>query len=142
MNYTQNRRYFASLDWILMTVLAIISIALFYLYGKFNLTFILLLGIAILLGIGIVIFLKYFNRPSDEDIDATYQEEADVAVRRGYKKLGLDPDMALELDPIVIHGPMVDKIGHLPAIRRGRDEIGRASCRARLDMWVVEVGDG
>src|SRR5690625_861598 len=115
MNYRQNRRYFASLDWILMTVLAIISIALFYLYGKVKLTFILLIGIAILLGLGIVIFLKYFNRPSDEDIDATYQEEADVAVRRGYKKLGLDPDMALELDPIVIHGPMVDKIGHLPA---------------------------
>lgn len=127
MNYTQNRRYFASLDWILMTVLAIISIALFYLYGKVKLTFILLLGIAILLGIGIVIFLKYFNRPSDEDIDATYQEEADVAVRRGYKKLGLDPDMALELDPIVIHGPMVDKIGHLPAIRRGRDGKVRSS---------------
>src|SRR5690625_4231072 len=127
MNYTQNRRYFASLDWILMTVLAIISIALFYIYVKVKLTFILLIGIAILLCICIVIFLKYFNRTSDEDIDATYQEEADVAVRRGYKKLGLDPDMALELDPIVIHGPMVDKIGHLPAIRRGRDGKVRSS---------------
>src|SRR5690625_3891564 len=94
-----------------MTVLVIISIALFYLYGNVKLTFILLIGIAILLGLGIVIFLKYFNRPSDEDIDATYQEEADVAVRRGYKKLGLDPDMALELDPIVIHGPILSTIG-------------------------------
>src|SRR5699024_8697997 len=82
-------------------------------------------------------FLKYFNRPSDEDIDATYQEEADVAVRRGYKKLGIDPDMALELDPIVIHGPMVDKIGHLPAIRRGRDGKVRSSNHEMIVLFSV-----
>lgn len=127
MNYRRNRRYFATLDWTLITVLAIIGMALFYLFTAVNLTFILLISIGILLGLGVFIFLKYFNRPTDEDIDATYQEAADIAVRKGYQKLGLDPKVELELDPIVIHGPMVDPISFPPAIKKGKDGKVRSS---------------
>lgn len=139
MNYRRNRRYFATLDWILMAVLVIISIALFYLYSSLKLKLLIVLGIVIVLGIALIIFLKYFDRPTDEDIDATYQEEADIAIRKGYEKLGLDPDTVLMLDPIVIHGPMVNKIRYAPAIRRGRDNKVRSSNYEMIVLFFSEL---
>lgn len=119
MDFKKNRHYFEPINWLVTIIFTIISIALLYFY--------IWIGIILLLGIGSYIFLKYWYRPTFEDIDAVFDEQISTAVQKGFEKLGLVLDEVNEMDPVIIHGPMLDAFWFKPAVRKGKDQKIRSS---------------
>ena len=119
MDYKFNRRYFESINWILVTILAVVGLVLLYFY--------ILIGIVILLGLGVYIYFKLKDRPTDEDIDAVFEEHVNTVLQKGYDKLGLDPDDVNLNDPVLLHGPLLDQISFSPFTKRGKDQKVRSS---------------
>lgn len=119
MDYKRNRRYFETINWIYVGIFTVLAAILLYVY--------ILVGIVILLGLGVYIYFKLRDRPTDEDIDAVCLEHAQITFQEGYRKLGLDPADVNLIDPVMIHGPLLNEISYSPAIKRGKDQQVRSS---------------
>lgn len=130
MDYKRNRRYFESINWILIGIIVVITAIILY--------FFLLIGIAILLGLGVYIYFKLRDRPTDGEIDDVCKEHAHTVLQRGYKKLGLDPEDINLLEPIIFHGPSLDEISYNPAVRRGKDQKVRSSNHEAIAFYFKE----
>ncbi|MBS4223178.1 hypothetical protein [Lederbergia citrea] len=119
MDYKRNRRYFESISWKGAIISIIIGLILLSAYAP--------LGVIILIAAGAYLYFKIKGRPTDGEIDAIIQKQADIALQKGYDKLGVDPDEVNLIDPIVIHGPMFQRI-RLPYLtKKGKDEYVRSS---------------
>lgn len=119
MDYKRNRRYFETINWILIGGILVATAIILY--------FFILIGIAIILGVGVYIFFKLRDNPTDEEIDDVFEEYAHTILQKGYKKLGLDPEDVNLMEPFVVHGPSVDEISYNPAVRKGKDQKVRSS---------------
>lgn len=119
MDYKRNRRYFETINWILVAVLVVIIAILLYFY--------IWIGIIGLLGLGTYIFFKLWDMPKDEDIEAVYQEQAQIIFQKGFQKIGLDPDQVNQMEPVMVHGPFLEQISYDPAVKRGKDRQVRSS---------------
>lgn len=130
MDYKRNRRYFETINWILVGVIVVITAIILY--------FFLLIGIAIFLGLGVYIYFKLRDRPTDEEIDDEFKEHADIVLQKGYGKLGLDPEDLNQMEPIVIHGPSLDPISYDPAVKKGKDQQVRSSNHEAMALYFKE----
>lgn len=119
MDYIRNRRYFETINWILVGILIVIVAILLYFY--------IWIGIISLLGLGTYIFFKQRDLPTEEEIDAVISEQIQKVTQKGYEKLGLDADQVNEIDPVLIHGPLLQEISYEPAVKRGKDFQVRSS---------------
>lgn len=130
MDYKRNRRYFESINWIFIGIIGVIAAILLYFY--------ILIGIAILLGLGVYIYFKLRDRPTDGEIDDVFKEYAHTILQKGYGKLDLDAEDTNLIDPIVIHGPSIDPISYNPAIKRGKDGKVRSSNHEAIIFYFKE----
>lgn len=119
MDYKFNRGYFEKIPWFLLSFIGLIGIILLFYY--------FLIGFLILLVVGAFLFYKLYGKPKDGDMDLVYEEQAQLAIQRGFEKLGIRAGSAMLMDPIVIHGPLIDKISFEPVVFKGRDNIVRSS---------------
>src|SRR5690625_6108302 len=94
MDYKRNRRYFETINWILMGGILVVAAIILY--------FFILLGIAIILGLGVYIYFKLRDNPTDGEIDDVFEEYAHTILQKGYRKLGLDPDDVNLIEPFVV----------------------------------------
>ncbi len=130
MDYKRNRRYFESINWVFIAIVGMITAIILY--------FFLLIGIAILLGLGVYIYFKLKDRPTDEEIDDMLQEYVHKAVQRGYRKLGLDTEDLEVIDPMMIHGPLLEQISYDPAVKKGKDQQVRSSNHQVIIFYFKE----
>lgn len=130
MDYKYNRRYFESIHWLFISFVVIVGLILLY--------FFLLIGIAILLGVGAFIFYKLYNKPIEADIDIVYDEQAHLIIQKGVERLGLHASDVSLIDPIVIHGPLLDKIRFDPIVIKGKDEEVRSSNHEIIVFYFSE----
>lgn len=130
MDYKFNRRYFDVINWLFVSIVIVV--------GVITLFFYLLIGIAILLAIGSYIFYKFYKKPIEADIDIAYKEQAHVAIQTGYEKLGISPRDFQLIDPIVIHGPLLNKIRFDPVVIRGKDQRVRSSNHEVIVFYFSE----
>src|SRR5690625_953059 len=130
MDYKRNRRYFETINWILIGVIVVIAAIILY--------FLLLIGIAILLGLGVYIYFKLRDRPTDGEIDDEFKEHAHTVLKKGYGKLGLDPEDLNQMEPSVIHGPSLDSISYNPAVKKGKDQKVRSSNHEAMAFYFKE----
>lgn len=130
MDYKRNRRYFESINWILIGAIIVVAAILLY--------FFLLIGIAIFLGLGVYIYFKLRDRPTDEEIDAVFKEYAQTARQRGYGKLGLNSEDINLIEPIVFHGPLLDQISYDPVVKKGKDQKIRSSNHEVITFYFKE----
>src|SRR5699024_1388524 len=93
MDYKRNRRYFESINWVFIGIIGVIAAIILY--------FFILIGIAILLGLGVYIYFKLRDIPTDHEIDDLFKEHAHTALQKGYGKLGLNTEDINLIDPIV-----------------------------------------
>lgn len=119
MDYKQGRRYFATINWIMLVVIFIIAIASFF--------FKVLIGIILLLVIALYLFLKLYKRPTDEEIDEIYHHQSQAILDLGYEKLGLMEEDVTLRDPVILRGPSFEGIRYEPAIKKGKDKVVRSS---------------
>lgn len=103
----------------MIAVIFLISIASFF--------FKAFIGIILLLGIGLYLFLKLYKLPKDEDIDNLCRKRTQTILEQGYEKLGLTVDDESLREPIILQGPSFDEITYDPAIKKGKDKIVRSS---------------
>src|SRR5699024_2005931 len=132
MDYKRNRRYFETINWILMGGILVVAAIILY--------FFILLGIAIILGLGVYIYFKLRDNPTDGEIDDVFEEYAHTILQKGYRKLGLDPDDVNLIEPFVVHGPSVEEISYDPAIKRGKDQRVRSSNHEAMRSEERRVG--
>lgn len=119
MDYKRNRRYFGTINWILIGGIILVAAIILY--------FFILIGIAIILGVGAYLYFKLKDNPTDEDIDDVYEEYAHTVLKKGYGKLGLDPDDVNLIEPFVVHGPSIRELSYHPAVKKGKDKKVRSS---------------
>lgn len=119
MDYRRNRRYFETINWILIGSILVVAAIILY--------FFILVGIAIILGVGVYIYFKLRDNPTDGEIDDAIEEYTHTILQKGYRKLGLDPDDVNLIEPFVVHGPSVEEISYDPAIKKGKDQRVRSS---------------
>jgi len=119
MDYKRNRRYFDSINWILIGGIAVVAAIILY--------FFILIGIAIILGLGVYIYFKLWDNPTDGEIDDVFEEYAHTILQKGYRKLGLDPDDVNLIEPFIVHGPSLKQISYNPAVKKGKDQKVRSS---------------
>lgn len=119
MDYKYNRRYFETIHWLLLSFIILIGFVLLY----FNIW----IGILVLLSVAAFIFYKLYDKPTEGDIDHVYEEQAQLAIQKGFDRLNLHPNELSVIDPIVIDGPMLDAIRYNPAVFRGKDGEVRSS---------------
>ena len=119
VDYKRNRRYFDTINWVVIGTLVIISIALLFFY--------IFVGIILLLATGSFLYFKLRDIPTDDEIDAVFEEQSRIVLDTGYQKLGLTQNEVNIMDPIVIHGPLIKNIRFSPAIKSGKDKIVRSS---------------
>lgn len=130
MDYKRNRRYFESINWVFIGIIVFITAIILYFFW--------LIGIAILLGLGVYIYFKLKDRPTDGEIDEVYEEHAHMALQKGYGKLGLDAEDINLIDPIMIHGPLIGQISYDPAVKKGKDQQVRSSNHEVVILYFKE----
>lgn len=131
MDYKHNRRYFDVISWRFISFIIIVGLILLYFY--------LFIGIAILLAVGAYIYYKkFYNKPTEEEIDIVYEEQAHLAIQNGYEKLSVHPSDVDLIDPIVIHGPLLNKIRFNPAVIKGKDRQVRSSNHEVIVFYFSE----
>ena len=79
----------------------------------------------ILIGAGIWGLVSYFQKPTDEQMDAWTQEDLKGLQARALAKTGLDPS-ELVAEPVMVYGPRFWRVGGAEvAIKKGKDGIVR-----------------
>lgn len=119
MDYKLGRLYFMSINWILLVVIFVLAITSFF--------FKAFIGVILLLGIALFLFLVYYFRPPDGVIDSIYEEQSESILEYGYKKIGLMEEDVNLREPIMLHGPSFENLRYGPAITKGRDKVVRSS---------------
>lgn len=119
MDYKLGRRYFATVNWVMLVIIFLIAIASFF--------FKVFIGVILILGIALYLFLVFYFRPNDEAIDSIYQEQSDSILEQGYKKLGLMEKHVNLREPVVLSGPSFEGLRYDPAIKKGNDKVVRSS---------------
>lgn len=130
MDFKRNKRYFEPINW-KYSIIAIIV-------GLIFLTFNALLGIVILAAAGAYLYFKIKGRPTDEEMDAIVQKQVDLALDKGYKKLGVDPDEVNLINPIIIQGPKFSRIGKPYLSKLGKDGYVRSSNHDIMTFFFSE----
>lgn len=119
MDFKRNKRYFEPINW-KFSIIAIIVGLIFLAAAP-------VVGVIILAVAAAYLYFKIKGRPNDAEIDALIQKQADIALQKGYDKLGVDPDEVSLIDPIVIHGPMFERIRLPYMTKKGKDGFVRSS---------------
>lgn len=119
MDLRQNRRYFESLNWVLLASILIIGIVLLFFYW--------IAGLIILLGLGTYMFFKIKDYPTDDYIDETLDQQVQEAIERGFVRLHINRHDVREHEPIVFHGPVDKPLIYDPVLKRGKDAHVRSS---------------
>ena len=77
------------------------------------------------IGLGIWGIVSYYQKPSDEEMDAWIQEDLKEVRTRALGKTGLDPS-ELIAEPVIVYGPRFWNIGGAEVgIKKGKDDIVR-----------------
>lgn len=119
MEYKLGRRYFATINWIMVAIILLISVVLLY--------FKILYGIIPVLGVAAYLFFKLYDLPKYKEIDDVYIKQSQNILELGFEKLGIMEEDVSSRDPIVLHGPTFDPIRYDPAIKKGKDKKVRSS---------------
>src|SRR5690625_7410192 len=108
MDYKRNRRYFDSINWILIDGIAVVAALILY--------FFILVGIAIIHGLGVYIYFKLWDNPTAGEIDDVFEEYAHTILQKGYRKLVLDPDDVNNIEQFIVSGPSLKQTNYIRAV--------------------------